>query len=72
MSKHERKRSKELARRHSGGGRLPDPGSLLGKRWEDLIDAAASATEEEGSRDLTPVSTPHVYSPAQHTNADLY
>ncbi|KAF2400013.1 hypothetical protein EJ06DRAFT_557088 [Trichodelitschia bisporula] len=27
---------------------------LMGKRWEDLIDAAASATEED-SRDLTPV-----------------
>jgi hypothetical protein len=27
----------------------------MGKRWEDLIDAAASATEED-SRDLTPVS----------------
>lgn len=26
----------------------------MGKRWEDLIDAAASATEED-SRDLTPV-----------------
>lgn len=30
--------------------------ALYGKRWEDLIDAAASATEED-SRDLTPVST---------------
>lgn len=29
--------------------------ALYGKRWEDLIDAAASATEED-SRDLTPVS----------------
>ena len=29
--------------------------ALFGKRWEDLIDAAASATEED-SRDLTPVS----------------
>ena len=28
--------------------------AILGKRWEDLIDAAASATEED-SRDLTPV-----------------
>jgi hypothetical protein len=28
----------------------------MGKRWEDLIDAAASATEED-SRDLTPVCT---------------
>lgn len=30
--------------------------AILGKRWEDLIDAAASATEED-SRDLTPVRT---------------
>ena len=30
--------------------------AILGKRWEDLIDAAASATEED-SRDLTPVSS---------------
>jgi hypothetical protein len=29
--------------------------AIMGKRWEDLIDAAASATEED-SRDLTPVS----------------
>jgi hypothetical protein len=28
-----------------------------GNRWEDLIEAAASATEED-VRDLTPVSTP--------------
>ena len=30
--------------------------AIMGKRWEDLIDAAASATEED-SRDLTPVSS---------------
>lgn len=29
--------------------------AIMGKRWEDLIDAAASANEED-SRDLTPVS----------------
>lgn len=29
--------------------------NMYGKRWEDLIDAATSATEED-SRDLTPVS----------------
>jgi hypothetical protein len=62
VSKHERKRSKEMLKR-SGGDRKAlsaEPGSnpafLYGKRWEDLIDAAASATEEDGSRDLTPVS----------------
>jgi hypothetical protein len=31
--------------------------AIPGRRWEDLIDAAASATEE-GSRDVTPVRTP--------------
>jgi hypothetical protein len=55
LPKHERKRSKELAKRHSLD-REPSAATLYGKRWEDLIDAAASATEEEGSRDLTPVS----------------
>lgn len=54
MAKHERKRSKELAKRLSAD-REPSAATLYGKRWEDLIDAAASATEEEGSRDLTPV-----------------
>lgn len=61
MGKHERKKSKDLAKRSSGERKAfsAEPGSaahLYGKRWEDLIDAAASATEEEGSRDLTPVS----------------
>ena len=61
MAKHERKRSKEFSKRNSGerksfGGFEPSAATLYGKRWEDLIDAAASATEEEGSRDLTPVS----------------
>ncbi len=59
LPKHERKRSKEF-KRHSGDRKSftgePSAAALYGKRWEDLIDAAASATEEEGSRDLTPVS----------------
>jgi len=61
LAKHERKKSRELAKR-SGGDRKafsaePSAAALYGKRWEDLIDAATSATEEEeGSRDLTPVS----------------
>jgi glycerol dehydrogenase-like iron-containing ADH family enzyme len=38
--------------------------AIMGKRWEDLIDAAASATEED-SRDLTPVSA-SVLSTATH------
>jgi hypothetical protein len=59
MAKHERKRSKDLSKRHSGDRKTfsaePSAAALYGKRWEDLIDAATSATEEEGSRDLTPV-----------------
>ena len=30
------------------------------KRWEDLIEAAASATEADSDRDITPVSYPFV------------
>lgn len=63
VAKHERKKSKDVLKRSSGerGKALSaepgnNPAFLYGKRWEDLIDAAASATEEEGSRDLTPVS----------------
>jgi len=65
LAKHERKRSRNMVKRSSGGDRKAfsvEPGgsgmsaaALYGKRWEDLIDAATSATEEEGSRDLTPV-----------------
>ncbi len=60
LSKHGRKKSKEFNKRLSGDrksfGGETSAAALYGKRWEDLIDAAASATEEEGSRDLTPVS----------------
>lgn len=59
LSKHERTKSKELAKRNSGERKAfsvePSAAALYGKRWEDLIDAATSATEEEDSRDLTPV-----------------
>lgn len=58
--KHERQRSKDHARRMSYDRKAfsAEPqaaAAILGKRWEDLIDAAASATEED-SRDLTPVN----------------
>jgi hypothetical protein len=62
LGKHERRKSKDLIKRSSGDRKTfssepsSNPAFLYGKRWEDLIDAAASATEEEGSRDLTPVS----------------
>lgn len=58
--KHEKGRSREMARRMSHDRKafsVEPPSSTTnayGKRWEDLIDAAASATEED-SRDLTPV-----------------
>lgn len=58
-SKHERQRSKDQKRMsHDRKATSAEPGSVAGvgdKRWIDLLDAAASATEED-SRDLTPVS----------------
>lgn len=57
--KHNRTRSKDHARRTSYERKAmsaePQAAAALNdKRWKDLIDAAASATEED-SRDLTPV-----------------
>ncbi|OQO12522.1 hypothetical protein B0A48_03164 [Cryoendolithus antarcticus] len=67
LPKHERKRSKDLSKRLSGERRPnssePSAASIYGKRWEDLIDAATSATEEEGSRDLTPIPGSPYHSP---------
>ncbi|KAL1587121.1 hypothetical protein WHR41_04328 [Cladosporium halotolerans] len=67
MAKHERKRSKDSIKRSGGERKLfsgePTPAALYGKRWEDLIDAATSATEEEGSRDLTPIPASPYQSP---------
>lgn len=52
---HERQRSKDKKRfSHDRKGYSQEPGLHNSKRWEDLLDAAASATEED-SRDLTPV-----------------
>ncbi|PVI07035.1 hypothetical protein DM02DRAFT_649366 [Periconia macrospinosa] len=65
--KHERQKSRENARRmsHDRKAFSAEPqtaAAILGKRWEDLIDAAASATEED-SRELTPVPpSPHMFS----------
>ncbi len=59
--KHERTKSREQARRMSIDGRKAfsaepqSAASALGKRWEDLIEAATSATEADDDRDLTPV-----------------
>jgi hypothetical protein len=65
--KHERGKSKEFSakefsRRLSVEGRKamsaepPTAAWMQGKRWEDLIEAATSATEADDDRDLTPVS----------------
>ena len=60
-SKHDRTKSKEFARRLSLEGRKaysaepPAAAYMQGKRWEDLIEAATSATEADTDRDLTPV-----------------
>jgi len=65
--KHERTKSKdfsakEFSRRMSVEGRKamsaepPTAAWVQGKRWEDLIEAATSATEADDDRDLTPVS----------------
>ncbi|KIW02754.1 hypothetical protein, variant 1 [Verruconis gallopava] len=58
--KHERTKSKEHVRRNSYdrnkalSAETSSMANKLGSRWEDLIEAAASATEED-SRDLTPM-----------------
>lgn len=65
--KHERGKSKdfsakEFSRRLSVEGRKamsaepPTAAWMQGKRWEDLIEAATSATDADDDRDLTPVS----------------
>lgn len=61
--KHEKSKSKDYSRRLSIEGRkafsAEPPGAAaaaaMGKRWEDLIDAATSATEADSDRDLTPI-----------------
>ena len=61
--KHEKTKSKDYSRRLSIEGRkafsAEPPGAAaaaaMGKRWEDLIDAATSATEADSDRDMTPV-----------------
>jgi len=78
--KHGRGMSKEHARRLSIEGRKAlsaEPASAMGKRWEDLIEAATSANEADSDRDLTPVK-PHsfplpsspVFNHLQLTNRD--
>ena len=70
--KHGRGMSKDHARRLSIEGRKAvsaEPASAMGKRWEDLIEAATSANEADSDRDLTPVLF-HLFPPSacyQHT-----
>ncbi|KAK4549298.1 hypothetical protein LTR36_007757 [Oleoguttula mirabilis] len=75
LAKHERRKSKELAKRSSGDRKAfsaePSAAALYGKRWEDLIDAATSATEEEGSRDLTPIPASPYQSPQAASRTSL-
>ncbi|KAI4692894.1 uncharacterized protein J4E88_001264 [Alternaria novae-zelandiae] len=70
--KHERQKSKDYSRRLSYDRKAysAEPATaaaIMGKRWEDLIDAAASATEED-SRDLTPVPQSPNQSPHMMNN----
>ncbi|MCJ1450019.1 hypothetical protein MMC28_000347 [Mycoblastus sanguinarius] len=61
--KHEKTKAKDHSRRLSIEGRkafsAEPPGgaaaAAMGKRWEDLIEAATSATEADSDRDLTPI-----------------
>ncbi|KAK5126336.1 hypothetical protein LTR85_010572 [Meristemomyces frigidus] len=75
LAKHERRKSRELAKRSSGDRKAfsaePSAAALYGKRWEDLIDAATSATEEEGSRDLTPIPASPYQSPQAASRTSL-
>ncbi|TKA69391.1 hypothetical protein B0A55_08679 [Friedmanniomyces simplex] len=75
LGKHERRKSKDLAKRSSGDRKAfsaePSAAALYGKRWEDLIDAATSATEEEGSRDLTPIPASPYQSPQVASRTSL-
>ena len=60
QSKHERDREREFSKRFSRGSDIKsgsvEPNGLFGNKWEDLLEAAASASEADcRSRDLTPV-----------------
>ncbi|KAI9656105.1 MAG: hypothetical protein M1831_004676 [Alyxoria varia] len=70
--KHERQRSKDKRQAHDRKALSAEPSNMaaLGndKKWADLLDAAASATEED-SRDLTPVGIPRYSNPVNFTNS---
>ncbi|KAJ8607560.1 hypothetical protein MRB53_040191 [Persea americana] len=75
LAKHERRKSKDLAKRNSGEKKafFSDSNAAIhyGKRWEDLLDAATSATEEEDSRDLTPIPASPYQSPRATARTSL-
>lgn len=74
-AKHEKQRSREFARKLSIDGRKamsaepPTAAWVQGKRWEDLIEAATSATEAESDRDLTPIPHSPMFAPALPNSA---
>jgi hypothetical protein len=74
--KHERQKSKDHHHhrmsydRKAYSAEPQTAAAILGKRWEDLIDAAASATEED-SRDLTPVPQSPYHSPHVNNRTSL-
>ena len=78
--KHEKKTSKDFARRLSIEGRkafsAEPPGAreaaVAGRRWHDLVEAAASATEADSDRDLTPVKSSALHSLLLPTNFSIF
>ncbi|KIW16376.1 hypothetical protein PV08_06427 [Exophiala spinifera] len=78
--KHERGKSREFSakdftRRLSVEGRKamsaepPTAAWVQGKRWEDLIEAATTATEVDDDRDLTPMPQSPNFPPSQGSTA---
>ncbi|GAB7356351.1 hypothetical protein MBLNU459_g7141t1 [Dothideomycetes sp. NU459] len=72
--KHEKNRLKGHFRHTSHDRKAlsaePNMPNMYGKRWEDLIDAATSATEED-SRDLTPIPVSPYRSPQVPSRTSL-
>ncbi|KAF1352072.1 hypothetical protein BDV97DRAFT_139129 [Delphinella strobiligena] len=70
-AKHERQKAKGHFRNtsHERKALSAEP-NMYGKRWEDLIDAATSATEED-SRDLTPMPVSPYRSPPVQSRTSL-
>ncbi|KAF2278525.1 uncharacterized protein EI97DRAFT_373263 [Westerdykella ornata] len=69
-AKHERLKARDQRRLKAYSAEPQTAAAIYGKRWEDLIDAAASATEED-SRDLTPVPQSPTRSPQIFSRSSL-